>query len=249
MTVPDTLLHDIFAPARSLEPSEFEVTAVIECISRRSKRPARRSSVGRRAMVPALLSVTALLVGAYAVPVTRAAIEDAAGGVTDVFDGWADGDTADIPGRALRAGEAAPVYFRAGAWSRRHVHEPRVIAEAGGYKLYAYRERNGSIGFDLGNTGVAAGGFTAAHFKHRSLFLLGPGAMSGPDERGHIPWFGLAARSVAAVEVHYETGPPLRVDHIDGAFVLLVEPDRDPRQAVATDAAGQVIGRQPFPGA
>jgi hypothetical protein len=193
---------------------------------------------------PTLAALALISAGAWAVPDTRAAIENAAGGVATVFDGWRGGDPASAPGRPIRTGEAAPAYFDAGSWSRRHVREPRVIAEAGGYELYAYRERNGSIGFDLGDTGVGMGGFTPADFRRSTLHLLGPGAMATPDDDGQVPWFGIAAQSVTSVELLYRSGPPLRLEDVKGAFVLLVRPDRGPRDVIALDAEGRVVGRR-----
>jgi len=238
----DTALRDLYAPARTVAPSDALVAAVLERLPSQQARP--RAGAYRRLVAPALVVLAALAATTYAVPATRAAIDGATANVAEVFGGWIDGAPAPAPGRALRTGERAPVYFESDSWSRRHIHAPRVIAEAGGYKLYAFRERNGRIGFDLGSTGVASGGFTAAHFKDRSLYLLGPGAMQGPDSRGRIPWFGIAARPVVRIEVTYRSGPPLRVAGVEGGFVLLVRPARGPRQVVAFDADGKVLARK-----
>lgn len=238
----DTALRDLYAPARDVAPSDAMVAAVLERLPSRQAR--RRGGAFRRLAAPALVVLAALAATTYAVPATRAAIDGATASVAEVFEGWFDDASAPSPGRALRAGETAPAYFESGSWSRHHIHAPRVIAEAGGYKLYAFRERNGRIGFDLGDTGVAAGGFTAAHFNDRSLYLLGPGAMKGTDSRGRVPWFGIAARSVVRIEVTYRIGPPLRVADVEGGFVLLVRPAREPRQVVAFDAEGEVVARK-----
>lgn len=248
----EMLMRAAFAPVRSLEPSEKEVARVLAQAKASPKRIVRLPIVAaRRDLVAPGLAALALLAGAaYAVPVSRAAIDDVASSVagTFAFDGWAGGDSTDAPGRALRTNEQAPNYFRDGAWAKRHVKDPRVIAEAGGYKLFAYRERSGSIGFDLGDTGVGMGGFAAEHFEGRALFLLGPGSMKGPDAKGHIPYFGITAKSVRSIELTYDKGPPLRVDGIDGGFVLLMEPPRGPREVIAYDGAGEEVGRQSLPG-
>lgn len=122
--------------------------------------------------------------------------------------------------------------------------DPRVIAEAGGYKLYAAREPDGGVEFDLGDTGVGIGGYMASSFGKRPLHVLGPGAMPSADGNGHVPLFGVTARSVRTIELTYREGPPLRVGRVDGGFVLLVEPDRGPREVVASDADGRVVDRQ-----
>jgi hypothetical protein len=182
--------------------------------------------------------------GAYAVPVTRAAIDGLAGTVANTFTGWIGGDSASAPGRPLAATEQAPSYFHEGAWSSEHINEPRVIAEAGGYKLYAYLEPQGTVGFDLGDTGVGLGGYAARDFDNHALLILGPGAMQRPDGQGHLPLFGITASSVTSVELRYDSGPPLRVDGIAGGFVLLAEPSRQPHEVVALDAQGNIIAQQ-----
>jgi hypothetical protein len=185
-----------------------------------------------------------LLAGLHAVPATRAAIEDAANSVAGSFSGWLGGDSAKAPGVPLKAHQEAPFYFHDGAWSWRHVHQPRVIAAAGGYKLFAYIESSGALAFDLGNTGFGMGGFTARNFHDSPLEVLGPGAMRHADADGHVPLFGISAPSVKSVQLVYGSGPPLEVSDIDGGFVLLVEPGREPREVVAYDGNGEVLARQ-----
>ncbi len=186
--------------------------------------------------------------GLYAVPTTRAAIDDVTGSIAGVFGGWMGGDSADAPGRPLGATEQAPDYFNNGSWSKEHIHQPRVIAEAGGYRLYAYLEPSGTVGFDLGDTGFGMGGMTANEFNDQALYVLGPGSMRHADQNGHVPLFGITARSVTSVELAYASGPPLRVDGVDGGFVLLAEPSRDPQEVRALDADGNVVGSKAIDG-
>jgi hypothetical protein len=124
------------------------------------------------------------------------------------------------------------------------VHEPRVIAAAGGYKLFAYINGSGALSFDLGNTGFGMGGYTARNFHDSPLEVLGPGAMRHADADGHVPLFGISAPSVKSVQLLYGSGPPLEVSDINGGFVLLAEPGREPREVVAYDGNGGVLGRQ-----
>jgi hypothetical protein len=119
-----------------------------------------------------------------------------------------------------------------------------VIAAAGGYKLFAYIQRSGSLGFDLGNTGFGMGGYTAHSFRDSALEVLGPGSMRYADADGHVPLFGISAAAVKSVELAYGSGPPLKVDSVDGGFVLLVEPGREPREVIAYDGEGEVLGRK-----
>ena len=247
LQIDEGLLRAAFAPARDLEPSEPEVARVL---ARTEARPQRRAGrprprAGRRRLaLPGVAALALLLACLYTVPGTRAAIEDAAGSVASSFSGWLGGDPASAPGVPLRAHQEAPSYFHEGAWSRRHVHEPRVITAAGGYKLFAYIERSGALGFDLGNTGVGMGGYTARNFRDSALEVLGPGSMQHADAHGHVPLFGISARAVKNVQLVYGSGPPLEASRIDGGFVLLVEPDREPREVVAYDGDGEVLARK-----
>jgi hypothetical protein len=182
------------------------------------------------------LAALALLASAYATATpVRAAVQDVAG----TFAGWLGGDRSTAPGRALGDGEHAPAYFRDPAYS-----DPRVIAEADGYKLYAARVAGGGVEFDLGDTGVGLGEVSASVFRDRAIYVLGPGAMRNADEHGHVPLFGITAGTVKSVRLTYESGPPRRVAAASGGFVLLAEPDRGPRAVVALDADGRELGRQ-----
>jgi hypothetical protein len=245
--IDEGLLQAAFSPARALEPSDAEVARVMARLESEAPRDAgrpRRQAGWRRVGPPAIAALALLFAGLYAIPATRAAIEDATGNVAGSFSGWLGGDRAEAPGVPLKADQEAPSYFHEGAWSWRHVHQPRVIAAAGGYKLFAYIEDGGDLGFDLGNTGFGMGGYTARNFRDSPLEVLGPGAMRHADADGHVPLFGISAQAVKSVRLVYGSGPPLEVSGIDGGFVLLVEPDREPREVVAYDGDGEVLGRQ-----
>jgi hypothetical protein len=229
----EKLLRAAFAPARALEPTETEIAEVLN----RTAGGARNRFVRPRALGLAAAATFVLLAGGYAAaPPLRAAIDDLAG----TFSDWAGGDSSEAPGRPLGPNEQAPSYFH----DPRSVTDPRVIAEADGYKLYAAREPGAdTMTFDLGDTGVGVGGISADSFRDRVLLVLGPGSVQNADENGHVPLFGLSARSVRTVELTYATGPPLRLDQVNGGFVLLAEPERAPREIVARDAEGREIGR------
>jgi hypothetical protein len=247
LQIDQILLRAALAPARTLEPSETEVANVLarlEAETPRGARRPRRETGWRRLALPAFAALALLLAGFYAVPGTRAAIEDAAGNVAGSFSSWLGGDSANAPGVPLKAHQEAPAYFREGAWSKRHVHEPRVIAAAGGYKLFAYIESSGALGFDLGNTGFGMGGFTARNFRDGAIEVLGPGAMRHADAHGHVPLFGISAEAVKSIQLVYGAGPPLEANGIDGGFVLLAEPGREPREVVAYGGGGEVLGRK-----
>jgi hypothetical protein len=68
--------------------------------------------------------------------------------------------------------------------------------------------------------------------------------MRHADADGHVPLFGISAPSVKSVQLVYGSGPPLEVSGINGGFVLLAEPGREPREVVAYDGNGEVLARQ-----
>lgn len=172
------------------------------------------------------------------------ASEGHAGSIADTFAAYSRGNDADAPGRALRAGEDAPEYFNQGRWSRLHVQNPRVLAEEGGYKLFAYRGSHRAVNFDLGDTGVGLGFSGVKRFRGADVYVLGPGAMKRPNKRGHVPLFGIASPSVARIELLYRSGEPLVSGGIDAGFVLLASPARHPVSVLAFDSTGSVIGRR-----
>lgn len=243
-SVPDeSAIRAAFILARSLEPTATEVASILDRTAARASRSTaaggalRLRPLRRRGFALAAVAAFVLLGGGYAAaPPLRAAIDDLAG----TFAGWAGGDSSDAPGRALRDGEQAPSYFH----DPLYAEDPRVIAEADGYKLYAAREPGSkTMQFDLGDTGVGMGGISAESFRDRALLVLGPGSVQNADEHGHVPLFGVAARSVKSVELTYSTGGSLRLDEVEGGFVLLAEPERAPREIIARDADGRELGR------
>jgi len=243
----ELLLRAVFAPARALEPSPAEVARALarvegpEGTARRSHR-----AVGwRRLVAPGLAALVLLAGGLYAVPATRAGINDFVGTVADAFGDYSRGDADGAPGRNLARGEARPEYFGDDFRGRPFARDQRVIAAAGGYKLFAYRAPSGSFSFDLGDTGVGVGFESADELRSAgAVYILGPGSLLFEDGQGHVPLFGLAADLVTSVELRYETGPPLRIDGVAGGFVLLAEPRRGPLEVVALDADGNEVERE-----
>ena len=242
----DAMMRAAFAAAREMEPSEAELAGVLARSDARLRRlPRLRRASWQHQVALALAAVALLVAGLYAVPTTRGAIDDLAGTVAEVFSGYQAGQgTAGAPGRPLRADEPAPAYFTDPVPGGDFARKPRVLAEAGGYKLYAYISPGGGISFDLGDTGVGLGFESADEIGPGAVYFLGPGSMRYADAQGHLPMFGLAASSVESVELIYEQGPPLRDDEVEDGFVLLAEPGREPREIVGYDQAGEVVGRK-----
>jgi hypothetical protein len=233
-----------FAAVRDIEPDEDLVARVVARASRR-KRASRRfalASARPRLALQALAAMALLGAAVYSVPATRAAIDATGESVGGVFSGWLGGDSAEAPGKPLEAGEKLPEYME-------YLHnskEPRVIGEAGRYKLYSYIGPSGGLSFLFGGIGVGLGYPSAAELGDAPLHLLDPGARRHADAQGHVPVFGIAARAVSSVELTYESGPPNRVSGVEGGFVLLAEPSRGPVEVIALDAGGREIGREPI---
>ena len=237
----EALARAAFAPVRDIEPDEDLVARVVAQVGRRKKASPRfaLAPARPRLALQALAALALLGVALYSVPVTRAAIEGTGASVGGVFSGWLGGDSAKAPGKPLEAGEKLPEY-------QEYLHdtkEPRVIAEAGRYKLYSYIGSGGSLNFLFGGIGVGFGNESVAGLGDAPLHLLDPGARPHADAQGHVPVWGIAARSVRSVELTYESGPPLRVSGVEGGFVLLAEPGRGPTEVTALDAEGKEIGR------
>jgi hypothetical protein len=241
-------LDDAERPDQLWDATAEDMLATILASERHPSSVARARADGaarprRGAPMLALRALAALvLLGAalYSVPPTRAAIEGAGESVGGVFSGWLGGDHAEAPGKPLEASEKLPEYME-------YLHdtkEPRVIAEAGRYKLYSYIGSAGGLNFELGGTGVGMGFESAAELGDAPLHLLDPGARPRADAQRNVPVFGIATRSVSSVELTYESGPPLRVSGVEGGFILLAEPSRGPIEVVALGADGKEVGRE-----
>ncbi|HTE63198.1 MAG TPA: hypothetical protein VK631_22785 [Solirubrobacteraceae bacterium] len=218
--------HDV----RWIDALGAEFAGVAAAHETPSRRPARR-----RVLAMALSAVVLLGAGAYAVPVTRAAIED----VTSSLAGWVSGDE----GRALRPDDDAPDWVRD--------EGGRVIAETDGVELYVSRteaKAGALLRFTLGD------GFAVfdtvdgwrARFDDHAVVVLGASPAAGGegvDDRGRFPLLGVTARSVAKIELRYADGPPLVADDIDGGFVLMADARRARQELVAYDAAGRELER------
>ena len=107
-----------------------------------------------------------------------------------------------------------------------------------------FRAPSGSLSFVLGDTGVGMGFESPGEIGPGALYVLGPGSMRYADAGGQVPLFGLAADSVRSVDLVYGAGDPLHLDGVDGGFVLLVQPQRKPREIVGFDGGGEVVERK-----
>ncbi|MGH3050703.1 MAG: hypothetical protein ACRDLK_11140, partial [Gaiellaceae bacterium] len=168
----EALFRAAFAPVRDIEPDEDLVARVVARASRRKKASPRfaLAPARPRLALQALAAMALLGTALYSVPATRAAIEGTGESVGGVFSGWLGGDSAEAPGKPLEAGEKLPEYME-------YLHdskEPRVIAEAGRYKLYSYIGTSGGLNFELAGTGVGMGYESASELGDAPLHLLDP---------------------------------------------------------------------------
>lgn len=216
-----------------------------------------------RAVAVALGVLVLLGAGAYAVPPTRAAIDDITSTVegwlagddddiTTTFEGWVAGDDEQAPGRAL--GPDAPRWAR----EEREVGinaSTRLLAKSHGVGLYASREESERLGtyleFSLGGPGISMSSTIEGwreDFADHAVAILGassfvPQGKGFLDEQGRIPLMGATAPSVERLELRYEAGPPLVETGVDGGFVLIVDAWRPLRELIAYDADGHELER------
>jgi hypothetical protein len=194
-----------------------------------------------RALAVALSVLVLLGACAYAVPPTRAAIND----LTSTFADWLEGADGPAPGRALRPDDDVPGWVT-------DTDDVRVIAEAAGVKLYVTREetaeRGTQLNFWLGE-GLGMGDSIEGwrdRFDEHAVVVLGP-ALFGPrdvlDEHGRYPLLGVTARSVKRLELRYLEGPPLVATGVDGGFVIIADAWRRHRDLIAYDGAGRQLER------
>jgi hypothetical protein len=212
----------------ALEPTDDEVRRVLELDDARRNRRRRLTAFG----LAALLAIA----GVSAAPPTRAALDDALDSL------WSE----DSPGRALMPQDNVP------SWLRAEPGEHRVLAEAGGVALVTSRDGDRfsvTLGSSFGEGGSLDDwrGFIGVH----AVVLLGPASVAPNqpfDERGRTPLFGLAAKSVARVQLTYAFGPPTSDDDVDGGFGFLADATRRLEALVAYDRNGRQIERRDLHG-
>jgi hypothetical protein len=223
----DRALRAALAPARELEPTEDELRLALAAAGGHAPRRRRRAPK----LAIAAGAAVVLATGTYAVPPTRAAIDD----VYSAISGWAGGDEGGAPGRPLAPGDDAP------AWVRDSGGEKRLVAENGDKRLYAIYDHEGKVSVALDDSvGITS---SVADWRRQlaehKLVLLGPGG--DIDAQARRALYGLTSRSVTRVELRYDTGAPSVQEGLDGGFVLLADARRSPRTIVAYDRAGAEV--------
>jgi hypothetical protein len=230
----DRVLRAALAPARRLVATDDEVRRVMERAHQggRTRRP-------HSSAVAVLAALVLLASGAYAVPATRAAVDD----VAALFADWATGTEDEEPGRALAAADVAPAWVRASGG--------RLIAKTDGIPLYVTRTKSDEgtlLGFSLGGEGTSIAGFDTVEgwrdqFSDHAVVILGALPARSSDKGERFPLFGVTARGVERVELRYASGPPLVADGLDGGFVLMADATRPLREVVAYAANGDQLER------
>jgi hypothetical protein len=231
--------------------AEFSrVAAEAEANGRGASRPrwqAFRSGARGRTLA-VTMAITVLFAGtALAVPATREAVGSVAGSLT----GWVLGDDGQAPGRAVEPADDAP------PWFDQHSSDARVIAEAGGVRLFVRRSGDDGdrvLQFGIGSGMIVGGsldGWRDRLGESKVVVLPGPAAF-GPrnllDDQGRFPLLGVTTGDVAQLEVRYAEGPSLVRENGDGGFVLLLDAWRLPRELISYDRAGTVLERTDLSG-
>jgi hypothetical protein len=211
----------LFAWARSLEPTESEVAAVLE-----------RLAQGRRALRSQLVVVFAAVVvalgGLLAVPASRAAL----GGALSALDSFFGGGSP--PGQPV--GAAAVPWLDDVAQG-----QVSVLARSGGERLYAYRSASGAVCLAFGHHAAECDGDAS---WWRSLLERHAAALFGPvpgEAAGTAVAWGVARENVSRVELRYDQGGSTSAVVSNGGFVLIAESVRTPSELASIDRQGRTI--------
>lgn len=206
-------------------------------IEREYGRPGvRRSRLGTStARFAAAVGVAVTIAGgAYAVPATRAAVDDVYSALSD----WVSGDPGSAPGRPVAADEDVP------SWVATESGEKRVLAEAGGEKLIAIR-RGDKITFALAEFGESGAiDDWREQLDGRKIVQIGPGRFLPNGRHDRRPFFGLVAGSVRRIQFNYADGsPPVSQAGLHGAFGFIIEANRRASSLTGYDEADHLIAR------
>jgi hypothetical protein len=194
----------------------------------RERRSARRTP--RSLLVATLVALAAF--GTYAVPATRAAVDDVYSTVSD----WVGGDDAAAPGRAIGRGEEVP------AWVAAENGAKRVVAEVAGQRLFAIRQGE-KVTFATANFGSTG---TIDEYRKTldgaKIVELASGDYLSNGRHDRIPLFGLVDDAVKRIRLNYaDAGRPVTVDAVGDAWALVADANRPLRSLTGYDADGRLI--------
>jgi len=172
------------------------------------------------AVAAALLAIAG---ATYAVPTTRAAVDDA----YDSLTSWVSGSDSPPPGRKVRADDVLP------PWVQSEEGDKRVLAQAGNEKLVAIR-RGDQLTLALDDFGESASlDQLRKDLTGRRIVLVGPGRFIPDGRHDRRPLFGVAATTVHRVQFNYaDGGPSDSANDLNGAFGLIIDTNRRPSSAL-----------------
>jgi hypothetical protein len=207
----------------------------------------RRAVTGRRVpaarFAAALGALTVLIAGTYAVPTTRAAVDDL---YDSTLARWFSGDDTAAPGRPAAAGENLPDWLA----SEQALHgkgDTRVLANANGDELVALRQgRKITLGVaDFSQTSSVDD--LRRELAGQEIRLLAPGTFVPNGRHDLRPIFGLVSAAVTRIQLNYADGSsPDFQDHLNGAFGFTIQTNRRPISLTGYDETGRLIARKSF---
>jgi hypothetical protein len=243
--MPRTTVDDVLLSLRDAglgDPDPAGVDAVcrarLQAELERGQRRGRNWFGTAARFATAVGAVVAIAGATYAVPVTRAAVDD----VYSAMSNWVSADAGSAPGRAVSAAEDVP------SWVATESGEKRVLAEADGQKLFAIRQGD-KITFALANFAESA---TIDDWRKtidgKKIVEVGPGRFLPNGRHDRRPFFGVVAGSVKRIQLNYADGaPPVSQAGLDGAFALTVDANRRPRSLTGYDEGGRLVARLDMP--
>jgi hypothetical protein len=199
--------------------------------------PARRRRwTSEQAAALAIALVVLLFAGFYAVPATRATIDD----ITSSLAGWVEGDEHGAPGRAVRPDDNAPDWIE--------TDNTRLIAKVRDLPLLVShtRDRLGvdELSFSAGNAFAISDSVQGwrSRFDNHAVVILGPSPL-GRTNCDEFALWGVTAGSVASVALTYASGEPTRADGLDGGFGVVADAHRPLDKVIVYDETGRELER------
>lgn len=225
----DALVRLAFDEARSIEPTEAEISAVV----RRAHAQPVRKRRARRILATAAAMLTVVVASAFAVPQSREALFNGFGEFKEFLTGG------DPPGTPLPADDNDAFL---NSLRGTDATNGAIIAQAQSLRLVAYRDPA---------TGMACfvyGGSVAAcrpDAEWTALLAASPVFLTGPtpeaDSTGRLPLYGLVADNIATIRVEYADGGSERIDDVRHGFIVFADPVRTPTTLTAQDATGATV--------
>jgi hypothetical protein len=199
--------------------------------------PRRARLASGHAVTLAIALIVLLGAGVYAVPATRATIDD----ITSSLASWVEGDEDAAPGRAVRPEDDTPDWIR--------TDDTRLIAKVRDLPLYVSHTENhqgiDGLEFMAGNAfGIwdSVEGWRS-RFDNHAVVVLGPSPVSSRMNCDEFALFGVTAGSVASMALTYASGEPTRADGLDGGFAVIADAHRPLDEVIVYDEAGRELER------